>query len=167
MNQIAEFFSKLFSTESWPPRWRCGDWTAFEGWVQIISDLFIWLAYFLIPVVLVLIIRNRPSFRFTPLVWLFAAFIVSCGLTHLMDAIVFWHPMYRLMGLLKLVTAITSLLTLVYLIKDLHLLLPDLGKDQDSVTIPSEEYKRLKNTSKQLKDENEVLKEIIKGYKDA
>jgi hypothetical protein len=49
MDQVLEFFRKLFDTADWPPRWHCGNWTGFHGWLYIISDLLIWSAYFAIP----------------------------------------------------------------------------------------------------------------------
>ncbi|WP_075087428.1 ATP-binding response regulator [Verrucomicrobium spinosum] len=48
---------------------------------------------------------------------LFACFILSCGLTHLIEATIFWHPWYRFSGMMKLVTAIVSWATVVALIK--------------------------------------------------
>jgi two-component system, chemotaxis family, sensor kinase Cph1 len=52
MNQVIDFFNNLFSTSEWPARWHCGNWTDFHGWLYIISDLMIWLAYFLIPLII-------------------------------------------------------------------------------------------------------------------
>ena len=40
----------------------------------------------------------------------FAAFILACGTTHLMEAIIFWWPAYRLAGVIKLFTALVSML---------------------------------------------------------
>src|SRR6202044_1268047 len=47
---------------------------------------------------------------------LFGAFILACGTTHLMDAVLFWWPAYRLAGVLKLITAIVSWATVFALI---------------------------------------------------
>ncbi|UPT68577.1 MAG: hypothetical protein M0D57_08105 [Sphingobacteriales bacterium JAD_PAG50586_3] len=49
MDELAHFFSNLLDTTDWPPRWHCGKWTDFHGWLYIISDLLIWAAYFAIP----------------------------------------------------------------------------------------------------------------------
>src|SRR5689334_12693062 len=48
---------------------------------------------------------------------LFGAFILSCGTTHLMEAIIFWWPAYRLAGLIKLATALVSWTTVLALIR--------------------------------------------------
>lgn len=117
MNQIAEFFKELFSADDWPARWNCGNWTEFHGWLYIISDLAIWLAYFVIPVLLILFIKKKPSIPLPTVFWLFGAFILFCGLTHLMDAIIFWWPAYRLSASLRFLTAIISWITVVAIYK--------------------------------------------------
>src|SRR5438270_1749178 len=90
--QVEEFFSKIFNTADWPPRWHCGTWTDFHGWLYIMSDLFIWAAYFAIPFLLFRILYKRKDIPFPGIFWLFIAFILLCGTTHLLDAIIFWWP---------------------------------------------------------------------------
>jgi PAS domain S-box-containing protein len=48
--------------------------------------------------------------------WLFAAFIVGCGTTHLMEVVTSYVPVYRLSGLIKLLTAAVSVATAVLLV---------------------------------------------------
>ncbi|TWT92992.1 hybrid sensor histidine kinase/response regulator [Neorhodopirellula pilleata] len=50
---MIDFFQNLFDTSDFPPRWYCGNWSDFLGWLHVVSDLAIWLAYFAIPAVLV------------------------------------------------------------------------------------------------------------------
>lgn len=113
-----EFFSKLLDTSDYPPRWTCGNWTPFEGWLHIVSDGLIFLAYFAIPASLFVLIRRRQV-EFPLIAWLFVAFIFFCGLTHAIEASIFWWPAYRLSGLAKLATAIVSLFTAVVVIRAL------------------------------------------------
>jgi len=118
MDEIKEFFIKLFDSSGFPPRWLCGaGWTEFHGWLYIISDLLIWSAYFAIPTIILIYIFKRKEVRFHRVYFLFAAFILSCGVTHLLDAIIFWKPVYRLSALLLFVTGILSWLTVYNLIK--------------------------------------------------
>jgi PAS domain S-box-containing protein len=117
MEQVIDFFTKLFGTESWPARWFCGEWTAFHGWLYICSDLAIWGAYFTIPVFLTVFVLKRKDLPFHGLFWLFGAFIVACGTTHLFDALAFWWPAYRLNGLIRFITAVVSWITVFALIK--------------------------------------------------
>lgn len=109
--------SLLFDTSDFPPRWHCGTWSRSLGLLHIISDTAIFLSYVTIPVVLVLFIRKKKDVPFSKIFWLFGAFIVFCGLTHLMEAIIFYWPAYRVAGLLKLATAIVSIVTSVTLIR--------------------------------------------------
>jgi light-regulated signal transduction histidine kinase (bacteriophytochrome) len=48
---------------------------------------------------------------------LFIAFILLCGTTHLIDAVIFWSPVYRLSALIRLITAIVSIFTVYALYK--------------------------------------------------
>jgi signal transduction histidine kinase/ActR/RegA family two-component response regulator len=113
---MISFFQQLFDTAGFPPRWTCGDWTEAHGWLHILSDLAITGAYFAIPLTLVYFVRRRTDLPFVPIFWLFAAFIVSCGTTHLVEASIFWHPWYRFSGLMKMITAVVSWMTVIALI---------------------------------------------------
>ena len=117
MNELWDFFSKLFDSSDWPPRWHCGRWTEFHGWLYITSDLLIWSAYFSIPVVIIRYITKKQGVAFVRLYFLFAAFILACGATHFLDAVMFWFPVYRLSALVRLITGILSWITVFYLVK--------------------------------------------------
>jgi signal transduction histidine kinase len=122
--QVGDFFSKIFSTADWPPRWRCGTWSDFHGWLYIASDISIWAAYFAIPFLLFRIINNRKDIPFPKIFWLFIAFILLCGASHLVDALIFWWPAYRLSALVRLATGIVSIFTVFALYK----ILPQINK---------------------------------------
>jgi two-component system, chemotaxis family, sensor kinase Cph1 len=115
--QLKEFFLGIFDTSYWPPRWYCGTWTDFHGWLYIFSDLFIWAAYFAIPFLLFRIINKRKDIPFPRIIWLFIAFILLCGTTHLIDAVIFWWPAYRLSALIRFITAVVSIFTVYALYK--------------------------------------------------
>ncbi|MEJ7560032.1 MAG: ATP-binding protein [Pedobacter sp.] len=107
-SQVADFFSKIFDTDDFPARWHCGNWTDFHGWLYILSDLAIWGAYFAIPILLFRVLRKRKDVPVNRVILLFLAFVFLCGLTHLIDAVLFWWPAYRLSALLRLATAVVS-----------------------------------------------------------
>lgn len=120
-DQFKEFFIKLFNTDSWPPRWHCGTWTDFHGWLYIVSDLMIWAAYFVIPLLLFTIVIKRKDIPFPKIFWLFIAFILLCGLTHFLDAAIFWWPAYRLSALIRFAAGLVSIFTVYALYKILPL----------------------------------------------
>lgn len=115
---MSDFFSKLFDTSDFTPRWDCGNWDAFHGWLHILSDLAIMGAYFAIPTALsIYYLKKRSELPFPRMLWLFGAFIFSCGTTHLIEAIIFYEPIYRFSGLLKFITAVVSWATVFAIIR--------------------------------------------------
>lgn len=116
MDQFFDYFANLLNPEGFPPRWFCGQWTAFHGWFYILSDLSIWSAYFAIPLIIIRFIRHRADLPFPKIFWLFAAFIFACGTTHLIDALMFWWPAYRLSGLIYFLTGLISWITVLTMI---------------------------------------------------
>lgn len=123
-----DFLANLFNTSGFPPRWHCGLWTAGHGWLHILSDIGIWSAYYAIPLVLAYVAYRRRDVPFRTLFWLFGAFILACGTIHLMDAIIFWWPAYRFLGLIKFITAVVSWATVIAIVpmipEALHLRTP-------------------------------------------
>ena len=118
MEQVKEFITQLFGTESWPARWFCGQWSDFHGWLYISSSIAIWAAYFAIPLILIcLLYKRKDSIPFQRVFGLFILFILSCGSTHLIDAIIFWHPIYRISALALFFTSIISWITVIALFK--------------------------------------------------
>lgn len=84
--------------------------------LHLVCDLAIWLAYVAIAVTLAyLVYRNRRDIPFQWMFLAFGTFIITCGFTHFMEAIVLWYPLYWLSGDIKLITAIASVLTAVAL----------------------------------------------------
>ncbi|HMP98818.1 MAG TPA: hypothetical protein PKC24_03490 [Cyclobacteriaceae bacterium] len=130
MEQLTAFFVKLFQADDWPARWVCGNWTSFHGWLYITSDIAIWLAYFIIPAIIIFYVQKRHNLPFLPVFWLFGAFIILCGSTHLIDALMFWWPGYRVSALLRVLTALVSLATAFVLIRDLPKLLEVRQEDE-------------------------------------
>lgn len=103
----------LFDVNAYPARWQCGAWSPTMGWLHIISDAIIFLAYMGIPITLLYFRKRFKDVKVDFAIVLFSAFIFLCGVTHLNDAIVFWYPFYNFAGLIKAMTAVVSLMTLV------------------------------------------------------
>jgi PAS domain S-box-containing protein len=154
---VIDYFAKFFDTSDFPARWYCGNWSDFLGWLHIISDVAIFGAYFAIPIVLIYFARKRKDFPFTKLFFLFATFIFACGTTHLIDATIFWQPIYRVSGFMKFVTAIVSWATVValarYVPQVLHFpSLPKINEELKAEISRREESQRLLQEAKDRHD---------------
>jgi two-component sensor histidine kinase len=75
------------------------------------SDVIIGLAYLSIPLAIAAFVKMRPDIKYSWVAYLFVAFILACGTTHLMAILTLWVPAYGIEGLIKLVTAILSIAT--------------------------------------------------------
>ena len=118
VSDFTDFIRLIFITEGFPPRWYCGSaWTPELGYFHIFSDLAIFGSYIIISLTVAYFMSKRDDIPFTFIFWLFCSFTVLCGLTHFVDATLFWQPWYRLSSTIKFFTAIVSLLTAYKLIK--------------------------------------------------
>ncbi len=154
-SQVSFLFSNMFSTQYWPARWDCGSWTTVQGWTSVVSDFVIFGSYFGIPLSIFYFRRNLPpsEILYKDIAILFALFILACGLTHLIDVIIFWQPLYNLSVTVKLVTAIVSALTLIVIIKRFPMLM--------EFKSPSQLKEIIKNqTSELIKSENELKQQL-------
>ena len=158
MGDFINFFTNLFDTSHWPARWHCGVWTPFHGWLYIISDFGIWAAYSAIPLTLVYLLRKKKNIAFPGIVWLFVAFILLCGLTHLVDAGMFWFPMYKFSALLRFVTATVSWVTVFALIKILPFAL--------SLKTPEAVKKSVEEQTFVLQESTQMLKGLVDNSPD-
>jgi PAS domain S-box-containing protein len=102
------------------PHGHCYLWKPGLVGLHIVSDALTALAYYSIPVTLTYFVTKRRDVPFNWIFLLFAAFIISCGTTHIMEIWTLWHPNYWLSGFIKAFTAVVS----VYTAFELVLLLP-------------------------------------------
>lgn len=144
---MSSVLSDLFDTSGFPARWRCGIWSDQLGWLHIGSDLAIFAAYVAIPVVLAVFALRKPDVPFLKIFWLFVAFILACGFGHLVEAIIFWQPVYRFAGVVKFVTAVVSWATVVAItfVLPKALRLPGLAKLNAELELSNAELKHLMN----------------------
>jgi signal transduction histidine kinase len=110
------FLTHLFDPSDFVPRSQCGRWTPALIRLHNVADAMIWLAYIAIPIILVSFAHRRRDLPFPWMFGLFGAFIIGCGFTHFMEIVVFYVPLYRFAGLLKLATGIVSWGTVLALI---------------------------------------------------
>ncbi len=98
------------------PHGYCYLWNPWIVWLHVISDALITLSYYCIPVVLIYFIRKNRGIPFNRIFWMFGAFILACGTTHLMEIWNIWHASYLISGVIKAVTAAVSVVTAAMLI---------------------------------------------------
>ena len=159
MNQVSEFFNKLFSASSWPARWYCGRWTPFHGWLYIISSILIALAYFSIPILIYYLIRKAKNrLPFQKIFWLFLLFILACGCTHVMDALVFWLPAYRVSAIVLFATALVSWMAVIGLYRVVPAAL-QLKSPSMLENIIAERTQQLEQSNQSLVKTNQQLQE--------
>lgn len=95
------------------PHGYCLRWDAGLLWSLVLSNLFIGLSYFSIAFSLIHFLRSQKQLRFNWIFAMFAAFIFACGITHFVDVISIWYPVYRLDALMLNLTAAASVSTAV------------------------------------------------------
>lgn len=81
--------------------------------ILIASNLAIFAAYVGIPGMMVWLAVRSRIVPFPAIWYLFGGFILSCGLTHLCAAVVFFRPAWHLEAALCVVTAVISAATAV------------------------------------------------------
>lgn len=70
-----------------------------------------------IPLILIRFVAIKKGVPLLSVFYLFGAFILLCGLTHLLDAVMFWWPAYRLGALVRFLTGVVSVATVLALIR--------------------------------------------------
>ena len=160
------FFPALIDTSQFPPRWHCGEWSDLHGWTHIIADLLTWGAYTTIPFVLGYFALKRKDLHFSRILWLFGIFIFACGTVHLIEAIIFWWPIYHLSAVMKVTTAIASWGTVFALIPIAPrvMALPALAKTNERLKNEIDERDRMQQA---LRDNEARLRAVVETAVDA
>lgn len=140
--------SALLTSLMFMPHGMCYLWKPGLVGLHLVSDALIALAYFSIPLTLIRIVRRRRDLPFNWLFFLFAAFIIFCGVGHLFEIWTLWHPNYWLSGYIRAITALVSVATAIALIE----LVPQI------MTMPS--IRQITILNQQLQQKVEELEQI-------
>lgn len=108
-------FIERLAKADFMPHGHCFFWRGDILWLHVISDALIFFAYFSIPLMLLYFRKRIPDLPYKGILALFAAFIFWCGTTHAMNIVTLWNPVYRLEGVIKLITALISVATAILL----------------------------------------------------
>jgi hypothetical protein len=85
-------------------------------WSHVITDSLIGISYLGISVTLAhLVYKGRREIPFRSMFLAFGLFIVACGLTHFMEVVTVWVPVYILSAVVKGFTAAASMTTAIVL----------------------------------------------------
>ncbi|MBD2462502.1 PAS domain S-box protein [Oscillatoria sp. FACHB-1407] len=95
-------------TNPFIPHGHCYLWQTQLVGLHIVSDAVTAISYFLIALLLIYFVHQRRNFPFSTNFLLFGAFIVLCGITHLIEIWTLWYPNYWFSGAIKAATAIAS-----------------------------------------------------------
>ncbi|WP_444997268.1 PAS domain S-box protein [Aliikangiella sp. IMCC44359] len=139
------------------PHGHCYLWHPGILWTNLISDLVIAFSYFSIPFALIYIVKKREDTDFKGVFFLFAGFILFCGITHILSIFTIWHGIYGTQGIVKAITAIISLLTAITLFKNIDSIksIPTIKQLESAVVKASEE--KFKRHDLELKQKSDTL----------
>src|SRR3954469_13976455 len=105
----------FFDTTMFAPHGICLQWDPELLLVHVVSDAIIALSYFSIPFALAYFVSKRRDVEFGWIFWAFAIFIMACGFTHVLSIYTLWVPAYGVEGLVKVITALASIVTALLL----------------------------------------------------
>ncbi|MDY7022113.1 MAG: ATP-binding protein, partial [Cyanobacteriota bacterium] len=107
----------LLLTPSYMPHGYCYLWQTPLVGLHLVSNALIAIAYFSIPAMLIYFVRKRSDLPFSGVFVLFGAFIVFCGIGHLLDIWTLWYPDYWISGIERALTALVSCYTALQLVE--------------------------------------------------
>ncbi len=159
----------FFSSKEFMPHGHCFLWQPDILWLQVVSDAAVAIAYYSIPLTLLYLARRRTDIPFRVIFYLFSAFIVLCGTTHLLDIWVIWHPDYAVQGVVLAATGIASIFTaaLIWKIVPVALMLQSPAALAVINAELEEAYRlteqRVQERTKELQAVNQQLEEALHG----
>lgn len=98
------------------PHGYCYLWDGRILWLNVTSDGVIAFSYYCIPLILLYFVHRNSKLPFTRVLWMFSAFIVACGTTHIVEIWNVWHGSYLFAGVVKAITAAVSAATVIMVI---------------------------------------------------
>ncbi|WP_318700807.1 sensor histidine kinase [Roseofilum sp. SID2] len=111
MNKQTMIASLFSSSLAYMPHGHCYLWQTPLVSLHVTSDALIALAYFSIPIILVYSVYKRQDVPFLNIFILFSAFIILCGIGHLLEVWTLWYPNYWISGIEQAATALVSCYT--------------------------------------------------------
>ena len=101
-------FQDLFTSRVFMPHGHCYMWEPAIVWLQVVTNLSIGIAYVAISAMLATLVYRIRDLPFKAVYLAFGTFIVSCGITHFIDVVVIWRPIYWWDTMARTITAVAS-----------------------------------------------------------
>ena len=141
------------------PHGYCIAWEPRLLWAMVIGNGLVASAYFSIPFALGRFLRKQPELPFSWMFTLFGAFIFFCGLTHVIDIVNLWYPLYRLDAMVMAITAGVSVATALTLFPLVPRAAGYLDEVREQGRQLGEVNARLKASGETLEQQNVALSE--------
>lgn len=155
---MLEFLSRLWDSSTFHARWEWGGLTRTHGWLHLAAELAIFSAFLSIPAALAWCVLRRRDARVPRVFWFLAAFLFACGAVHLMEAILFWWPLYRLSTLMLLIAAVASWSAVAVIVPAL----PRTLTLQTAIEL-SEQIEARKRVERQLSESEALYKSLVES----
>jgi PAS domain S-box-containing protein len=142
------------------PHGFCYLWDPKLMGLHVVSDILISLAYFTIPITLMILARRRRDMPFGWILGLFGTFIVACGLSHVLEVWNLWHTNYWLEGVVKAITAVASIATAILVASALPRLiaLPGISQWAEANSVLEAEAKVRRESEERLRAQEAHLR---------
>lgn len=163
-SDTGNFFSNLMQV--YIPRNQCMFHEQGLIGLHLVSDAVIALSYYSIPLALIYFAQRRKDLAYNWMFLLFALFIILCGTTHIFNMLAIWYPLYRIEGVIKLLTAVASIATAILLWRLMPhaLALPsqmEIARRRDELELlVSQRTTELTQANQALKDSEEKFKAL-------
>tara|TARA_R110000868_G_scaffold22870_1_gene93252 strand:+ start:2113 stop:3075 length:963 start_codon:yes stop_codon:yes gene_type:complete len=137
------------------PHGHCLLWRQDLLVLHVGGDVLTSIAYLLIPIALLRLVKARSDLKFDSMIMLFAAFIFFCGATHILGVINVWHGYYYIHGLIKTLTGVISIATAILLWRLLPIAIAHPSKQAltDKILQLEQAEQRLANANQSLEQE--------------
>lgn len=155
---MQELLDHILYSNFYIPHGHCYLWEPLLVGLHVISDGLIAIAYFSIPAMLIYFVNKRRDIPFLNIFKLFGAFIILCGIGHVLDIWTLWFPNYWLSGFERAMTALVSVYTAFRLSK----LLPGFLSLKTPEQLESVNHELQKQITEREKAE-QILRAIVMG----
>ena len=164
---MAEFLKRLLHSD-FMPHGACWQWEPWVVWSNVLPDALIFLCYSVIAFTLINLARRRKDVAFDWVVVMFGVFTFACGCTHAMEVYNTWYGVFRLAGVIKVVTAAASLMTTLFLLRisPKLMVVPTLDRALAMDAALSSEQQAKHQVEGQLRASQDRFRLLVEGIKD-